>query len=47
LDLGEVLRVALRPEEATDVIAQALALFERKGNLVSADRARALLSTSR
>jgi DNA-binding SARP family transcriptional activator len=41
MDLGEVLRLAGRPAEATAAARAALTLYERKGNLVSASRARA------
>ena len=40
MDLGEVLRIAGRPDEASLAGAEALALYERKGNLVSAAAAR-------
>jgi class 3 adenylate cyclase/tetratricopeptide (TPR) repeat protein len=45
--LAEVLRLAERSDEAVPVAAQALHLYERKGNLVSADRARSLLDEAR
>jgi hypothetical protein len=38
-----VLRAAGRPEEARCVTEEALAFFERKGNLVGAERARRFL----
>jgi len=41
--LAEVLCLAERPSEAIPVIQQALNLYRQKGNLVSADKARALL----
>jgi predicted ATPase len=41
--LAEVVRVAERPSEAIRVIQEALKLYERKGNVVSAGKARALL----
>jgi DNA-binding SARP family transcriptional activator len=44
LDLAEVLRLADRPGEAAERVEQALLLFERKGNRVSADAAQALLN---
>jgi DNA-binding SARP family transcriptional activator len=44
LDLAEVLRLAERPAEAADSVEKALLLFERKGNRVSAEAARAMLS---
>jgi predicted ATPase/class 3 adenylate cyclase len=40
---AEVHVLAERPREAVPVIKQALRLYEQKGNLVSADKARALL----
>jgi tetratricopeptide (TPR) repeat protein len=44
MDLAEVLELASRPDEATQVVERALELFERKGNVVSAQKARALLA---
>jgi len=44
LDLAEVLRLAGREREAAPLVADALKLYEKKENLASADRARALLS---
>jgi len=45
LDLAEVLRAVGRPEEEAVAAAQrALSLYERKGNLVLAARARAALA---
>ena len=44
LDLAEVLRLADRPAEAARRVEEALLLFERKGNRVSAEAARAMLS---
>jgi tetratricopeptide (TPR) repeat protein len=41
--LAEVLRLAERPSEAVPVVQEALNLYERKGNVVSAGKARALL----
>jgi tetratricopeptide (TPR) repeat protein len=41
--LAEVVRVAQRPSEAVPVIQEALNLYEQKGNVVSAGKARALL----
>jgi predicted ATPase/class 3 adenylate cyclase len=41
--LGDVLRLADRSDEAATVIQDALCLYEQKGNLVSAGRARSLL----
>jgi tetratricopeptide (TPR) repeat protein len=43
MDLAEVLRLAGRPDEAAEVLQDALRLHEQKENLVSAERARALL----
>jgi tetratricopeptide (TPR) repeat protein len=43
LALGEVLRLAGRPSEATAAIRQALELWEAKGNVMFAARTRALL----
>jgi tetratricopeptide (TPR) repeat protein len=43
LALSEVLHIAGRQEEAFAVVREALRLYEAKGNLVSAKRARALL----
>ena len=43
MDLAEVLRLAGREDESTPVVEQALALYEQKGNVVGAERARALL----
>ena len=46
LDLAVVLRAAERPREAAASAERALALYERKGNLVSAARARAATEES-
>jgi hypothetical protein len=43
LDLAEVLRLAGRADRATEAASAALAVHERKGNLVAAARARAWL----
>ncbi|MBA2462344.1 MAG: AAA family ATPase [Actinobacteria bacterium] len=43
LDLGEVLRLSGREDEAHGCAERALALYERKGDDVSAERARAVL----
>jgi tetratricopeptide (TPR) repeat protein len=43
MDLAEVLRLAARPDEASAAVAEALPLYERKENLVSAERARLLM----
>jgi tetratricopeptide (TPR) repeat protein len=42
--LAEVLRLAGRPQEAAEAIHQALRLYDQKGNLVSAAKARKALS---
>jgi Flp pilus assembly protein TadD len=44
MDLGIVLRQAGRAEEARDALAEALGLFELKGNAVAAGRAKAELA---
>ena len=41
--LAEVLRLAERPDKAATVGEQALRLYDQKGNIVSAGKARALL----
>jgi tetratricopeptide (TPR) repeat protein len=43
-DLAEVLELAGRREEAAAALGQALELYERKGNLVMAERTRARLA---
>lgn len=43
-DLGEVLRLAGRPQEAAAALAEAISLYEEKGNLVAAERLRAVLA---
>ncbi len=43
-DLGEVYALAGRAEEAQTQLEQALALYERKGNLISAAKARSALT---
>ena len=43
-DLGEVLLLVGKPAEAADAFEQALERFERKGNLVSAERMRSRLA---
>jgi class 3 adenylate cyclase/tetratricopeptide (TPR) repeat protein len=45
LVLAEVLRLAGRPEEAATALEEAVALYERKGNVVSACKARTLLGS--
>jgi tetratricopeptide (TPR) repeat protein len=42
VDLAEVLLWAKQPAKAEPVIAKAIELYERKGNLISAARARAV-----
>jgi hypothetical protein len=42
-DLAEVFRLADRPAEAREVLAEALARYEQKGNEVMTDRTRVLL----
>jgi hypothetical protein len=44
MDLAEVLGLADRQPEAAAAVGEALALYARKGNVVSAERARALLA---
>jgi hypothetical protein len=44
LDLAEVLSLGGRQREAGHAIEAAVDLFERKGNVVSAERARASLT---
>jgi class 3 adenylate cyclase/tetratricopeptide (TPR) repeat protein len=44
LDLAEVLRLDARNDEAGESVASALALYERKGNVVAANRARLQLA---
>ncbi len=44
LDLAEVLQAAGKPAEAVEAVEQAIELFERKGNVVGAKRARRLLA---
>ena len=41
MDLAEVLRLADRTEEAAPIVEEAIDLYEAKGNLASAGRARA------
>jgi predicted ATPase/class 3 adenylate cyclase len=47
LALAEVLRIAKRPDEPVPLIEEALRLYEQKGNVVSAGRARSLLDELR
>jgi DNA-binding SARP family transcriptional activator len=44
VDLAQVLVLAKRPREAAPHVERALALFERKGNVLSMDSARSLLT---
>ncbi|MCP9485552.1 MAG: AAA family ATPase [Gaiellaceae bacterium MAG52_C11] len=46
LELGEILRLGGRDAEMRDCVERALGLYERKANVVSAARARALLEAS-
>ena len=46
-DLAEVLSLAGRPKEAAEALEQALARYERKGNVVMAERMRERLSALR
>jgi predicted Zn-dependent protease len=46
-DLGEVLSLAGRVEEAAESLEQALARYERKGNVVMAARTRDRLAALR
>ena len=43
-DLAEVLSLAGRPKEAAVALGQALGCYERKGNLVSTQRAQTRLA---
>ena len=47
MDLAEVLRLAGRIGEAASAVERAIDLFEQKGNVVSADRARTFLEDLR
>ena len=47
MGLVEVLRLAGRTDEARDVLVEALARYEQKGNEVMTGRARALLDELR
>jgi hypothetical protein len=44
LALAEVLRASDRAEEANAAVAQAIAIYEQKGNLAAAAQARAAIS---
>jgi len=46
-DLAEVLLLGWKPDEAAAALEQALERYERKGNLVSAERMRARLAELR
>jgi hypothetical protein len=43
MDLGEVIQIALRPDDAAASVAPALRLYEEKGSTGSAARARSRL----
>jgi class 3 adenylate cyclase/tetratricopeptide (TPR) repeat protein len=43
-DLAEVLRLASRPEEARALVEEATRLYDQKGNVVAAERLRALMA---
>jgi tetratricopeptide (TPR) repeat protein len=43
LVLAEILRLSGHPEETAELVGEALTLYELKGNVVAADRTRALL----
>jgi len=43
-DLGEVLRLADRPHESRAALAEAIRLYEAKGNIVGAERVHGLLA---
>jgi tetratricopeptide (TPR) repeat protein len=47
LDLAEVLDLAGKPDEAAPRIAEALHLYEQKGNIVAAGKAHELLTELR
>jgi tetratricopeptide (TPR) repeat protein len=47
MSLAEVLKLAGKPDEATPVVEHALALYDRKGNLVMTQRARNRLAEAR
>jgi hypothetical protein len=44
MDLAEVTRVTERPGDALPAVREALALYEQKGHVVAAGRARATLA---
>ncbi len=46
LDLGEILRLAERPNDANDALERAAELFEAKGNTVAAEKTRRLVIAS-
>ncbi len=46
LELADVLRLDGREDESRECVLRALALFERKGNRISADRARSALAVA-
>jgi tetratricopeptide (TPR) repeat protein len=47
MDLAEILLLAGRPDDAASLVGQALSLYEEKGNVVSAVKARTLLGRLR
>jgi tetratricopeptide (TPR) repeat protein len=47
LDLAEVLELAERPDEAAPLLAEALHLYQQKGNIVAAEKAEQLLAELR
>jgi hypothetical protein len=47
VDLAEVLSLAGRPQEAAAALGQAVGCYERKGNIVSTQRAQARLAELR
>jgi hypothetical protein len=46
LNLADMLRLDARDDDARSCVESALGLFERKGNIVSAEKARELLQVS-
>ena len=46
LDLAEVLRLAGRGEDAAISVREAIGVFERKGNVIAAAKARSLLEAA-
>jgi hypothetical protein len=43
MDFGEILRLTGRAGDAAKAVAEAISLYERKGNIVAADAAKAAL----